>query len=60
MAAATLTLTTEERALLQQLLEAALGETRVEVHHTHYAPELREKLKQDEALLRGLLVKVRT
>lgn len=59
MADVTVTLTLEERTLLQHLLETALGETRVEVHHTHYSPEFRDKLKRDEALLRTLLAKVR-
>ena len=59
MAAVTLSVTDEERTLLQHLLETALGETRVEVHHTHYSPDFRDKLKKDESLLRNLLAKVK-
>ena len=52
-----LSLSTEELAMLRQLVETALGETRVEVHRTHFTPEFREELKQEEKMLRGLLEK---
>jgi hypothetical protein len=51
------TLSTDEMAMLKRLVESALGETRVEVHRTHFTPELREELKQEETLLRGLVEK---
>jgi hypothetical protein len=54
-----LTLTAEERAFLLRLLEAVLGETRVEVHHTHFSPEFREQVLREEKMVRGLLEKVR-
>ncbi len=51
------TLSTDEMAMLKRLVETALGETRVEVHRTHFTPELRDELKQEEQMLRGLLEK---
>jgi hypothetical protein len=55
MGAVNLSLTPEEHALLVQLLETALGETRVEVHRTHTSPDFRDFVKHQEQLLRGLL-----
>ncbi len=46
----------EERDELIRLLEQVLGETRVEVHRTH-TPEYRERVLEEEALLRGMLEK---
>ena len=54
----TVNLTAEEQALLVRLLEGALGETRVEVHRTHFSPDFREALKQEEARIRELLAKL--
>jgi hypothetical protein len=54
-----LELTPEEQAIMTRLLEAALGETRVEIHRTHYSPSFRDELKRDEGTIRGLLDKVR-
>jgi hypothetical protein len=59
MASGNVTLTAQEQTLLIRLLEAALGETRVELHHTHFSPEFRDSVKQEESLLRELLQKVR-
>jgi hypothetical protein len=59
MTAITLTLTEKERALLVRLLENVLAETRVEVRRTHYSPEFREQVLQEEATLRGLLEALR-
>ena len=59
MAATNLTFSPEEQNLMVRLLESALGETRVEVHRTHYSPDFRDELKREEQLLRGLLAKLR-
>lgn len=59
MAAVSLTLSPEEHNLMIRLVENALGETRVEVHRTHYSPEFRDELKHEEQLLRNLLAKMR-
>ena len=59
MAETQLLLTAEEKDLLVRLLKKELGETRVEVHRTHFSPEYREQVKEEEALLRGLLGKLR-
>jgi hypothetical protein len=53
-----LTLTAEERNLLLQLLFKELGETRVELHHTHFSPDFRGEVKAEEGMLRGLLGKL--
>ncbi|MBX6316556.1 MAG: hypothetical protein IRY99_27125 [Isosphaeraceae bacterium] len=53
-----LTLTSDEQEILLDLLQQALGDTRVEVHHTH-TPTYREKLIQHEATLRGLINRLR-
>lgn len=49
-------ITEEERAELIRMLKQVLGETRVEVHRTH-TPTYRERVLEEEALLRGLLDK---
>jgi hypothetical protein len=54
-----LTLTPEERAELERLVEQNLGDTRVEVHRTH-TPDYRQQVLQQEDLLRRLLVKLRS
>jgi hypothetical protein len=52
-------LTTEEHELLVRMLEVSLGDTRVEVHRTHYSPKLRDDLINEENLIRALLDKLR-
>lgn len=51
-------LSEEEANELLQLLESSLGETRVEVHHTH-TPGFRENLQRREAVLRSVIGKLR-
>ena len=46
-----------ERAQLLRVLKNSLGETRVEVHHTH-TPGYRESVKHEEDVIRGLLQKL--
>jgi hypothetical protein len=58
MADFTLVLNEREREELLRLLEQSLKDTRVEVHRTH-TPGYRENVQLEEALLRGLLDKVR-
>jgi hypothetical protein len=53
-----LTLNAAERDLLLRLLRRELGDTRVELHHTHFSPDFRGEVKEEEALLRGLLGKL--
>jgi hypothetical protein len=53
-----LTIDGDERAELINLLERALGETRVEVHRTH-TPSFREQVLGEEAVIRRLLEKLR-
>jgi hypothetical protein len=53
-----LQLTTEEKNLLVRLLVKELGDTRVELHHTHFSPEFRGEVKQEEVVLRNLLGKL--
>ncbi len=48
----------EEATELLRLLENALAETRVEVHHTH-TPAFRDKVQRQEAVFRGLIEKLR-
>ncbi len=48
----------EERSEVLQLLEAALGETRVEFRHTQTA-DYRAKVKQREELLKRLIERLR-
>lgn len=54
----TLLLDERERIELLALVEAALGETRVEVHRTH-SPDFREQVERREKTLRGLIDKLR-
>lgn len=58
MAEIALTLTTNEQATLVRVVEAALGESRVEARRTHYSPEFRDKVLAEESLLAGLLKKL--
>ena len=58
MTAISVTLSPEEQKLMRRMLESALGETRVEVHRTHFSPDYREELKHEEQLLRSLLAKM--
>ncbi len=53
-----LTLSEREKQFLEALLKAALGETRVEAHRTHYSPDYRQQVLGEEELVRQLLAKV--
>jgi hypothetical protein len=55
----TLTFNKAEKDELLQLLDAALGDLRVEIHHTHHTPDFRDQLLRREELLRGLIAKLR-
>ncbi len=55
-----LTLTADERLLLVRLLSKELGDTRVELHHTHFSPEFRGEVKSEEAMLRDLLARLQS
>ena len=57
MAEFNLSLNDQERAELLRVLKNSLGETRVEVHHTH-TPGYRESVKHEEEVIRGLLQKL--
>ncbi len=59
MTAGNFNLSADERSLLVRLLETALGDTRVELHHTHYSPEFREQVKREEGVIRSLLEKLK-
>jgi hypothetical protein len=48
----------EEVTELLQILEHVLGETRVEVHHTH-TPDYRAQVQKRETLVRGLIAKLK-
>jgi hypothetical protein len=50
-------LTSDERKALLALLREALGEKRVEVHHTH-TPDFRTRVMGEESILRSLIEKV--
>ena len=52
-----LALDEEERAVLLQLLEQALGETRVEVHRTH-TPDFRAQVQRREELLAKMIERI--
>ncbi len=52
-----ITVSVEERILLQRLLEEELRSLRVRIHHTHDA-ELRASLKDQERAIRRLLGRV--
>ena len=54
MAEFNLVLNEQERAELLRILKNYLGETRVEVHHTH-TPAYRENVQREENVIRGLL-----
>jgi hypothetical protein len=58
MAEFQLTLTEEEKRLLVNLLKYSLGETRTEVHHTHFSPDYRAQVVHEEEILRQLLEKL--
>jgi hypothetical protein len=60
MTTTTLSLNPDEFALLLRLLETALGETRVELHRTHFSPAFRQEVKDESELLRGLLERLRS
>jgi hypothetical protein len=55
----TVTLSDEELRLLLHLLGEALGETRVEVHHTH-TPDARDMLIHREDVIRNLAIKLKS
>ena len=57
MAEFNLLINEQERAELLRVLKNSLGETRVEVHHTH-TPAYRESVKEEEEVIRGLLEKI--
>ena len=58
MAEIALTLSTNEQATLVRVVEAALGESRVEARRTHFSPEFRANVLAEESLLAGLLQKL--
>jgi hypothetical protein len=53
-----LTLDDEERDLILDLLDYALGETRVEAHRTH-TPSYRKGVLHNETVIRRLIAKLR-
>jgi hypothetical protein len=53
-----LTLDDEERNLILNLLDHALGETRVEAHRTH-TPSYRTDVLHNETVIRRLIEKLR-
>ena len=57
MAEQNLVINEQERSELMRVLRNYLGETRVEVHHTH-TPGYREEVKHEEEVIRGLLKKL--
>jgi hypothetical protein len=57
MAEFNLMFTEQERMELLRILKNYLGETRVEVHHTH-TPGYRENVKHEEETIRSLLQKL--
>ena len=57
MADIQITLTSDERQYLFRLVENAIGESRVEAHRTH-TPEFRERVLEEQKLLRSLLSKL--
>jgi hypothetical protein len=54
----TLSLTDLERTELLKILEAAFGETRVELRRTR-TPDYHDEVAREESMLRGLVEKVR-
>jgi hypothetical protein len=57
IASTQITLTREEKDYLVRVLQNSIGETRVEVHRTH-TPQFRERVLEEEKLIRGLLTKL--
>jgi hypothetical protein len=53
-----LSLSSDERELLQRLLEGALGDARMEMHHTR-TTDYRDIVRQGRELMRDLLEKLR-
>jgi hypothetical protein len=60
VASHTLTLTSEQRDLLLRLLDVALAETRVEAHRTHFSPDYRKQVLQEEEQIKALLGQLRS
>jgi len=54
----TVVLDEQERSELSQLVDHAMREARVEVHHTH-TPDFRDQVQRREELLRRLIEKLR-
>ena len=54
-----LRLSQDERNMLSRLLETALGESRVEVHHTHFSPAFRQQVLDEESGISRLLAKLK-
>jgi len=59
MPATNLSLTASESATLTRIVEAALGEVRVEARRTHFSPEFRAQVLAEETVLVRLLDKLR-
>lgn len=53
-----LTLNEDEKALILDMLEVSLGDTRVEVRHTR-TPDYHNRLLDREALLKNLITRFR-
>jgi hypothetical protein len=53
----TFVLTEDERAELRRILERAMEESRIEIHRTH-TPGYRDRVIDEQALLRGLMEKL--
>ena len=54
------TLTNEQRDLLLRVLDVALAETRVEAHRTHFSPDYRKQVLQEEEQIKTLLSQLRS
>ncbi len=52
--------TEAEKSLLIRLLETSLGETRTEAHRTHFSPEYRQQVLDEEKQIREILEKLRS
>jgi hypothetical protein len=59
MAEFNLMINEQERSELLRILRDYLGQTRVEVHHTH-TPGYRENVKHEEEVIRGLLQRLQS
>ncbi|MBX9792636.1 MAG: hypothetical protein K2Y37_27360 [Pirellulales bacterium] len=59
-ASLTVTLTSDQRDLLLRLLDVALAETRVEAHRTHFSPDYRKQVLQEEEQIKALLGQLRS